>query len=96
MVFVSEGRPIYPERVLTCLLERADNLRMTYAEAIAHFGTQVRLARALGITQPTVSCWGKRIPPSYQYQLEVITNRALQADAALRQPRSDKSIYQFQ
>ena len=61
---------------------------MTYQDAIAHFGTQVRLATALGITQPTVSIWGGNIPPRYQYQLEVITSGKLRADAALRCARA--------
>ena len=61
---------------------------MTYDEAIGHFGTQVKLAEALGIAQPTVSCWNREIPPPYQYQLEVITRGKLRADAELRRPRS--------
>ena len=62
---------------------------MTYSEAIAHFGgTQTKLAAALGVAQPTVSCWGGAIPPQYQYQIEVITGGALKADADLRVPRA--------
>jgi len=54
---------------------------MTYHEALAHFGgTQVALAAALGIKQPTVSCWGGDIPMSYQYQIEVMTKGKLKAD----------------
>jgi transcriptional repressor of cell division inhibition gene dicB len=60
---------------------------MTYNQALSRFGTQVKLASALGITQPTVSAWGSVIPAQYQYQLEIITDGALRADAELRQPR---------
>jgi transcriptional repressor of cell division inhibition gene dicB len=59
---------------------------MTYDEVMAHFGTQVKLAAALGITQSTVSSWGRVVPRSYQYQIEVITDRKLLADAELRLP----------
>jgi len=67
---------------------------MTYDEALAVFGTQANLARALGITQSTVSLWGKgprgektfAIPPHYQYKLEIITSGALRADDNLRIP----------
>ncbi len=63
---------------------------MTYDEAIAYFGTQTKLAHALGIKQPAVSLWGKVIPKPYQYQLEVITNRRLRADAAIRKPATQE------
>lgn len=56
---------------------------MTYDDVIARFGTQVRLASVLGITQSTVSSWGKVVPPRYQFQLEVLTHGELKADAAL-------------
>ena len=62
---------------------------MTYTDALARFGTQVKLAAALGITQPTVSAWGGAIPPHYQYQLEVITGGALRVDKDLRHPRAN-------
>jgi DNA-binding transcriptional regulator YdaS (Cro superfamily) len=68
---------------------------MTYNQAISYFGTQTRLAAALGISQSTVSCWRRVIPASKQYQLEIITNRALKADAELRKPRT-VGIYEFQ
>ena len=59
---------------------------MTYEEVLEHFGTQVRIAAALGITQPTVSAWGGVVPDTYQYQIEVITGGHLLADARLRLP----------
>jgi predicted transcriptional regulator len=58
---------------------------MTYAQALSFFGgTQVRLAAALGITQPTVSAWGGKVPAQYQYQIEVLSGGKLLADAELR------------
>ncbi len=61
---------------------------MTYAQTITHFGTQVKLAAALGITQPTVSAWKGQIPAAYQYQLEIITDQALRVDPNLRHPQA--------
>lgn len=57
---------------------------MTYDDLISHFGTQVAIADALGIAQPTVSSWRGVVPPKYQYQVEVITEGALRADEELR------------
>lgn len=60
---------------------------MTYQEALDHFGTQVALAEALGIAQPTVSLWKRVIPEAYQYQLEIITGGRLLVDAKYRKPK---------
>jgi len=60
---------------------------MTYKQVIDHFGTQAKLAAALGITQPSVSVWKRRVPAVHQYKLEIITDGALKVDAALRHPR---------
>lgn len=61
---------------------------MTYDQALRHFGgTQEKLAAALGITQSTVSSWGRIVPDRYQYQIEVLTGGALRADEALRMIR---------
>lgn len=57
---------------------------MTYTDVLAHYGTQVAIAKALGITQSTVSAWGGIVPAKYQYQLEVITEGAMRADDQLR------------
>ncbi len=57
---------------------------MDYKSALEHFGgTQVKLAAALGITQPTVSSWKGVIPPPYQFRIEVLSDRALRVDSAL-------------
>lgn len=57
---------------------------MTYTDVLSHYGTQVAIAKALGITQSTVSSWGGIVPAKYQYQLEVITEGAMRADDQLR------------
>lgn len=57
---------------------------MTYSELLQHYGTQVSIAKALGITQSTVSCWRGVVPAKYQYQVEVITGGLLKADPELR------------
>ena len=62
---------------------------MTYQDALQYFGTQVKMAEALGIKQPAVSLWEKVIPAAYQYQIEVITGGQLLADEHLRRPRTD-------
>ncbi|MGI0120171.1 Cro/CI family transcriptional regulator [Zooshikella sp. RANM57] len=54
---------------------------MLKTEAINFFGTQVALANLLGISQSAVSKWGNRVPTSRAYQLQVITNGALKAEA---------------
>ena len=57
---------------------------MTYKEALDFFGgTQIRLACSLGITQPTVSAWKGVIPPHYQFQIEVLSDRKLRVDPEL-------------
>lgn len=57
---------------------------MTYDQAIEYFGgTQTTLARALGITQGTVSQWKRQVPPAYQFQIEVLSGRALTVDPEL-------------
>ena len=54
---------------------------MKPADAIAHFKTQVAAAKALGITQPSISNWTKRgeIPLIQQLRLQMITNGELLA-----------------
>lgn len=53
---------------------------MNTEAAIKHFGTQVKLAAALGIDQSTISkSWGDSPPPLRQLQIEAITSGALRA-----------------
>lgn len=57
---------------------------VTYQELLSYYGTQVAIADALGITQPTVSSWRGVVPPRYQYQVEVLTSGALRVSDELR------------
>lgn len=52
---------------------------MTRDEAVKHFGSQQRLAQALGIKQASVSLWGEAPPPIRQLQIESVTGGALRA-----------------
>lgn len=67
---------------------------MTRSEALRHFGTQVELARVLGITQASVAGWGESIPRLRQIQIEVITSGELQADPSCWPPvnRKEESL----
>lgn len=57
---------------------------MTYKDALEHFGgTQVRLAKALGVGQPVISHWKGVIPPHYQFRIEVLSDRKLRVDPEL-------------
>jgi transcriptional repressor of cell division inhibition gene dicB len=57
---------------------------MNYTQLINHFQTQQKVAQALGINQSAVSLWHKAgyIPIGRQYQIQVITGGALQADGS--------------
>ena len=54
---------------------------MTTKEAAAYYGNQLAIARALGIWPTAVSQWGKRPPLLRQFQIQVLTEGALKADA---------------
>ncbi|MER2492339.1 Cro/CI family transcriptional regulator [Catenovulum sediminis] len=56
---------------------------MKKSDAIAYFGTQKKLADALGISQPAVAYWGEEVPQLQAYRLEKITNGKLKADEDL-------------
>ena len=53
---------------------------MTKDQAIQHFGTQAKLADALGMTQGSVSLWKEYPPELRQLQIESITAGALKAE----------------
>ena len=53
---------------------------MTTQQAIRHFGSQAKLAKALGIKPPSVSVWGERPPMLRQFQIERLTGGKLKAD----------------
>ena len=54
---------------------------MTKAQAIKHFGSQSKLAAALGLTQPAISMWAE-VPALYQLRLERLTDGKLKAAKA--------------
>jgi transcriptional repressor of cell division inhibition gene dicB len=56
---------------------------MTTEQAILHYGTQTRLASALGIKQGSVSGWGEYPPALRQLQLQRITNGKLKAEPGI-------------
>lgn len=55
---------------------------MTPSQAIHHFGSQTRLAQALGMAQSSVAEWvaNEAIPLPRQYQIELATGGTLRAD----------------
>ena len=53
---------------------------MTKADAIKHYGTQQKLAAALGLSQATISGWGEFPPPLRQLQMQKITKGKLRAE----------------
>lgn len=55
---------------------------MNYEQVISHFGSQAAVAKALGITQPSISDWNRSgsIPQLRQLQIEQVTDGALKAD----------------
>ena len=52
---------------------------MTKDEAVKHYGTQAKLAEALGIFQGSVALWKDKVPPMRQLQIEALTGGALKA-----------------
>ena len=56
---------------------------MTTEEAIKHYGTQQKLADALGIKQGSVSEWKKYPPALRQLQLQTITRGRLRAEPGI-------------
>lgn len=53
---------------------------MLTQEAIDHFGSKAKLAKALEVSQPAVSRWGERIPEKRAARLSLMTNGALVYD----------------
>lgn len=59
---------------------------MLKKDAIAHFGTQAELARALNIKSQSIESWGDEVPHLRQLQLEKITHGKLKADPEILAP----------
>ncbi|KAJ8740022.1 helix-turn-helix domain-containing protein [Aeromonas veronii] len=57
---------------------------MKKADVLEHFGGGSKVARALGISAATVSCWGEVIPKGRAYEIEVLTGGALKAGECVR------------
>ena len=56
---------------------------MTTQDAVRHYGSQTKLATALGIKQGSVSGWGEYPPALRQLQLQQITRGQLKAEPGL-------------
>lgn len=64
---------------------------MTKNQAIQHFGTQVLLAKALGMSQGSVSLWDEYPPELRQLQIEALTHGELKAEPACDKYRVPKA-----
>lgn len=53
---------------------------MKTLHVIAHYGTQIAVADALGVSQASISKWGEFPPDNRQLQIERITLGALKAE----------------
>jgi len=54
---------------------------MLKADVLAHFGgTQVSVAKAIGITKSAVNQWDKRVPLKMALRLQHVTNGALRVN----------------
>tara|TARA_R110000868_G_scaffold411755_1_gene708936 strand:- start:40553 stop:40771 length:219 start_codon:yes stop_codon:yes gene_type:complete len=65
---------------------------MLKENALKYFGTQVVLAKALGIKQQAVSKWGLVIPWGAALELQVITGGLIQRDESLYENRKPKHV----
>lgn len=52
---------------------------MKKAAAIDHFGSQVKLAAAIGVSQAAISKWPDDVPELRAYQIELLTGGQLKA-----------------
>jgi DNA-binding transcriptional regulator YdaS (Cro superfamily) len=64
---------------------------MTKQEAIDHYGTQMKLATALGVRQSTISEWGEYPPGIRQLQIERLTRGRLRAEADVLSPKRKRA-----
>jgi transcriptional repressor of cell division inhibition gene dicB len=53
---------------------------MRKSDVIEYFGSQVAVARALGLTKGAVHLWKKIVPYGRAVQIEAVTNQALRVD----------------
>jgi DNA-binding transcriptional regulator YdaS (Cro superfamily) len=64
---------------------------MRTSEAIAFFGSQAELARALRIKPPSIAGWGDQVPKLRQLQIERLTKGKLRADPSILQPTQESA-----
>lgn len=64
---------------------------MKTADAIKFYGTKAALARALGIKPPSIHDWGDLVPKGRAYELQDLTDGALQVDRAAYEPQREAS-----
>lgn len=64
---------------------------MLTKDVIKHFGSQILVARALGISRAAVSKWPKRVPQGSAYKIESITNGDLKVNPADYPSRTEES-----
>ena len=65
---------------------------MNLADAVKHFGTKSRLAKALGLARSSVTGWGEEIPWLRQCELEVLTKGKLIADQLAGTKSQDQRV----
>jgi hypothetical protein len=53
---------------------------MKTADAVYHFKTKAKLAKALGVAPPSIYSWGDHPPPLRQIQIQRLTNGDLVAE----------------
>ncbi|MFB2653850.1 Cro/CI family transcriptional regulator [Shewanella seohaensis] len=56
---------------------------MKKAAAIDHFGSQVKLAAAIGVSQAAISKWPDDVPELRAYQIERLTHGALKVNPVI-------------
>ena len=60
---------------------------MNMKQLVAHFGTQLAAAKAIGTSAQVVSAWNRNgIPIGRQYEIQVLTGGKLVADREIRRP----------
>ena len=67
---------------------------MTYDQVLQHFGTQVKIAAALEMTQGSVSAWEGIVPPFRQLQIERVTGGKLVADGDVFTRKAVRQVQQ--
>jgi len=91
---LSGWRKFCPRKGLALQSEYRYATRMRKADAVSHFGTQQKLAEALGRSQSTVAGWGEVVPLDCAFLLEKLTRKnrdPLKVDLSLY-PKVPKSL----